>query len=179
MSRLAVPVSKSRDHIRGDPDAPVVMVEYGDFECAYCGAAYPVVKALEERLADLLAVVFRHFPLTTVHPFAQLAAEASEAAGAQGKFWRMHDILFENQDALSPDDILIYAEEVPLHMEAFSRDLAEHRHVAKIRADFTGGVRSGVSGTPSFFVNGIKHEGPFDAASLLMSIEQAAAEKTR
>jgi protein-disulfide isomerase len=179
MSRLAVPVSKARDHIRGDPGAPVVMVEYGDFECPYCGMAYPIVKALEQQLGDLLAVVFRHFPLNTVHPFAQLAAEASEAAGAQGRFWRMHDILFENQQALSPEDLLAYAQEVPLHMEAFSRDLAEHRHVAKIRDDFSGGVRSGVNGTPSFYINGFKHEGPFDAASLLASIEQAATEKTR
>jgi protein-disulfide isomerase len=174
-----LPVSPKRDHIRGDPDAPVVMVEYGDFECPYCGQAYLVVKALEAELGDVLAVVFRHFPLATVHPHAQLAAESSEAAGAQGRFWDMHDILFERQDALGIEDILTYAQELGLDLDAFARDMATHRHAPKVRDDFTSGVRSGVNGTPSFFINGIKHEGSFDAASLLASIEQAAAEKTR
>jgi protein-disulfide isomerase len=176
MSTLTVPVSRTRDHIRGDPDAPVMLVEYGDFECPYCGEAYGVVKALESRLGPVLAVVFRHFPLVTVHPYAQLASEAAEAAGVQGKFWQMHDVLFERQDALEPEDLVDYARELGLQIDPFVRDLKDHRHAAKIRQDFTSGVRSGVSGTPSFFINGLKHEGSFDAASLLMSIEQAAAE---
>jgi protein-disulfide isomerase len=176
MSVLTVPVSRNRDHIRGDPDAPVMMVEYGDFECPFCGEAYVVLKELEARLGPVLAVVFRHFPLVTVHPHAQLAAEAAEAAGTQGKFWPMHDVLFERQDALEPADLLAYARELGLHIDSFIRDLENHRHLPRIREDFASGVRSGVSGTPAFFVNGVKHEGPYDAASLLMSIEQAAAE---
>jgi protein-disulfide isomerase len=178
MSRLTVPVGKN-DHVRGSRDAPVMLVEYGDFECPHCGQAYIVVKALERELGDVLAVVFRHFPLATVHPHAELAAEAAEAAGAQGKFWEMHDIMFERQEALAPEDLLAYAAELELDVERFALELDEHRHAPKVRADFISGVRSGVNGTPTFFINGIRHDGPYDAASLLASIEQAAAEKIR
>jgi protein-disulfide isomerase len=173
---LTPPVS-DRDHIRGSSAAPAVLVEYGDFECPACGEAYPIVKALETQLGAMLAVVFRHFPLTTVHPHAQRAAEAAEAAGAQGKFWQMHDILFERQEALEDTNLVDYALELRLDVQRFVRDLAAHRHVAKVRADFASGVRSGVNGTPTFFINGVRHDAPYDPVSLLVSIEAAAAEK--
>jgi protein-disulfide isomerase len=174
MGKLTVPVNK-RDHMRGSPDAPVVMVEYGDFECPHCGAAYPIVKKLESELPDTLAVVFRHFPLTTVHPHAELAAEAAEAAGAQGRFWQMHDMLFENPDALAPDDLLKYAAALGLDLKRFAHDLAEGTFATKVRGDVLSGVQSGVTGTPTFFINGVRHLGGYDEASLLASITQLAA----
>ena len=172
MSQLTVPVS-ARDHLRGSIDAPVIMVEYADFECPYCAQAYPVVKALENQLGDMLAVAFRHFPLATVHPHAQLAAEAAEAAGAQGRFWDMHDTLFENQSRLAPDDLVAYASMLQLDVARFAQDVAAHRHAGKIREDFISGVRSGISGTPTFFINGLMHTG-YDPASLLAAIRHAA-----
>src|SRR6476620_2997813 len=152
MNTLIVPINE-RDHLRGSPDAPVVLVEYGDFECPYCGAAYGVVKKLEEDLPATLAVVFRHFPLATVHPHAQLAAEAAEAAGAQRRFWDMHDTLFEHQSQLAPDDLVAYASMLHLDAARFVQDVAAHRHAGKVREDFLSGVRSGISGTPTFFIN--------------------------
>jgi len=178
MSTLTPPVGE-RDHIRGSRAAPVVLVEYGDFECPHCGRTYLIVKALEAELGAMLAVVFRHFPLTTVHPHAQRAAEAAEAAGARGKFWEMHDCLFENQAALEDTDLVDYAATLQLEVERFADDLATHRHAGKVRADFASGVRSGVNGTPTFFINGARHDGPYDAASLLLAIQAAAAEKVR
>jgi protein-disulfide isomerase len=177
MSQLTVPVS-ARDHVRGSIDAPVIMVEYADFECPYCAEAYPIVKALENDLGDLLAVAFRHFPLATVHSHAQLAAEAAEAAGAQQRFWDMHDTLFEHQSRLEPEALLGYASMLLLERTRFAQDLAEHRHAAKVREDFMGGVRSGVSGTPTFFINGLMHTG-FDPASLLAAIRHAASIRER
>jgi protein-disulfide isomerase len=175
MSTLKVDVN-AHDHIRGSADAAVIMVEYADFECPFCGQAYPIVKALEKKLGDTLAVVFRHFPLTTVHLHAELAAEAAEAAGAQHRFWEMHDVLFENQDALAPADLLEYAVALGLDTERFTKELADHRYAPKVRDDFIGGVRSGVNGTPAFFINGVRHEGPYDAASLLAAILLAASD---
>jgi len=173
MNTLTVPVNH-RDHIHGSPNATVIMLEYADFECPYCGLAYPIVKKLEHDLADVLAVVFRHFPLTTVHLHAALAAEAAEVAGAQGKFWEMHDVLFENQDALAPGDLLEYAVDLGLDDAQFAQDLAAHTYAQKVRDDFMSGVRSGVNGTPTFFINGVRHAGSHDAASLHASIMQAA-----
>jgi protein-disulfide isomerase len=149
------------------------MVEYADFECPYCAQAYPVVKALENDLGDLLAVVFRHFPLATVHPHAQLAAEAAEAAGAQQRFWNMHDALFEHQSRLEPEALVRYASMLRLDRTRFAQDLAEHRYAGKVREDFLSGVRSGVSGTPTFFINGLMHTG-FDPTSMLAAIYRAA-----
>jgi protein-disulfide isomerase len=148
-------------------------VEYADFECPYCGQAQPVVKALEDQLGDMLAVAFRHFPLATVHPHAQLAAEAAEAAGAQNRFWEMHDMLFAHQSRLTPDDLVMYASMLHLDATQFAQDLAGQRHAGKVREDFLSGVRSGVSGTPTFFINGVMHVG-FDPASLLAAIHHAA-----
>jgi protein-disulfide isomerase len=159
--------------MQGPPDAPVTLVEYGDYECPYCGEAYPVVKALQERLGDQMCFVFRNFPLTQVHPHAEEAAEAAEAAGAQGKFWEMHDLLYENQDALEPEDLVQYARALKLDLPRFVLEMREHVYVERVREDFRSGVRSGVNGTPTFFINGARHNGPFDLGSLLAAIEEA------
>jgi protein-disulfide isomerase len=174
MNTLTTPVNK-RDHLRGSPDAPVQLVEYGDFECPHCGAAYVVVKKLEQDLGDRLAVVFRQFPLINVHPHAEFAAEAAEAAGAQGKFWQMHDMLFEHQDALAPADLMRYAAALHLDLKRFADDLSGHAFRPKVQDDMKGGLQSGVKGTPTFFINGVLHQGGYDEASLLASIMQVAA----
>jgi protein-disulfide isomerase len=174
MNTLTVPINE-RDHLHGSPDAPVVLVEYADFECPYCAAAYGVLKKLEKDLPDTLAVVFRQFPLVNVHPHAQLAAEAAEAAGAQGRFWRMHDVLFEHQDALAPADLMKYATALHLDGKRFASDLSGHAFLAKVEDDMKGGLQSGVQGTPTFFINGVLYQGGHDEASLLASIQQVAA----
>ena len=162
-----------RDHIQGPPDAPVQLVEFGDYECPYCGEAYPVVKAIQERLGDQMSFVFRNFPLAQAHPHAEEAAEAAEAAGAQGKFWEMHDMLYENQDALEPEDLVQYARALRLDLPRFVLEMREHLYKERVREDFRSGVRSGVNGTPTFFINGVRHDGPFDLVSLLAAIEEA------
>jgi protein-disulfide isomerase len=169
--RLTVPVSE-RDHVVGPATAAVTIVEYGDYECPFCGAAHPVVKALRQALGDQLRFAYRHFPLTQIHPRSFQAAEAAEAAGAQGRFWEMHDMLFEHQSRLGIQDMLAYASAIGLELERFADDLAEHRHAARIREDFLSGVRSGVNGTPTFFVNGVRHDGGYDLASMLEAIQQ-------
>lgn len=174
MNTLTVPINE-RDHLRGSPDAPVVLVEYGDFECPYCGAAYGVVKKLEQELPDTLAVVFRQFPLVDVHPHALLAAEAAEAAGAQGSFWKMHDLLYEHQDALAAADLLKYAAALHLDLKRFASDLSGHAFLSKVQGDMKGGLQSGIKGTPTFFINGVLHRGGYDEASLLASIMLVAA----
>jgi protein-disulfide isomerase len=169
--RLTMPVS-ARDHILGPTTAPVTLVEYGDYECPYCGQAHHVMKQLRQLLGHQLCYVFRHFPLTTVHPHAQHAAEAAEAAGAQGKFWEMHFTLFEHQHALDPDDLVRYAAALGLDLSQFTSELARHVYAPRVREDFMSGVRSGVNGTPSFFINGVRHDGSFDFDALLYAIEQ-------
>ena len=172
MATLKPPVGP-RDHMQGPPDAPVTLVEYGDYECPFCGAAYPIVKAIQARLGDQLCFVFRNFPLTEAHPHAEDAAEAAEAAGGQGKFWPMHDMLYENQDALEPEDLVQYARALRLDLPRFVRELSEHVWAERVREDFRSGVRSGVNGTPTFFINGVRHDGGYDMASLLAAIEEA------
>ncbi|HEY1951178.1 MAG TPA: DsbA family protein [Gemmatimonadaceae bacterium] len=157
-SQLTPPV-QAGDHISGPDDAPVTLVEYGDYECPYCGMAYSIVKQAQETLGNHLRFVFRNFPLAEAHPHARLAAQAAEAAGAQGKFWEMHDTLFEHQDALEPEDILGYARELGLDVARFTQELESGSHTKKVRDDFRSGVRSGVNGTPTFFVNGARYEG--------------------
>jgi protein-disulfide isomerase len=169
---LALPVSERRDHIRGPKQAPVTLVEYGDFECPYCGAAYPIVEEVRQRLGDDLRFVYRHFPLANAHPHAEPAAEASEAAAAQGRFWEMHDTLFEHQDALEDRDLLAYAQAIGLDSVRFVADLGEGAHVPRVREDFISGVRSGVNGTPSFFINGTRYDGPRDVESMVLAISQ-------
>ena len=172
---LAVPVSDA-DHIRGPVRAPVTLVEYGDYECPYCGAAAPIVDEVQQLMADRLRFVFRHFPITTLHPHAEQAAEAAEAAGAQDAFWEMHDLLFENQDRLGYRDLLTYAGALDLDVNRFQRELEGRVHADRVRDDFMGGVRSGVSGTPTFFINGVRHDGGWDLASLGAALERAAGQ---
>jgi protein-disulfide isomerase len=171
-TRLTVPPGK-RDHAVGPAAAPVTLVEYGDFECPHCGAAHHVVKEIQKRLGHQLRFVFRHSPLGMAHPHAEHAAEAAEAAGVQGKFWPMHDALFENQEALEDSDLVQYAAALGLDADQFVTELASHVHAPRVREDFMSGVRSGVNGTPSFFVNGIRHDGDYELDSLLASIAQA------
>jgi protein-disulfide isomerase len=172
-AKLAVPVNE-RDHIQGPADAPVTLVEYGDFECPYCAAAHVIVKKVREIMADQLRFVFRHFPLTQIHPHAEAAAEASEAAGAQGHFWEMHDVLYENQPKLDPPHLLLFAEELGLDIKRFVRELQEEVYRERVRGDFLSGVRSGVNGTPSFFINGVRYDGSWDLAPLVEALASAA-----
>jgi protein-disulfide isomerase len=160
-----------RDHVQGPPDAPVTLLEYGDYQCPYCGAAHPIVKALQRHLGDNMRFAFRHFPLTTIHEYAEGAAEAAEAAGAQGEFWQMHDTLFENQPNLDFDSLIAYAEELGLDAERFAMGLANHVYAPRVREDFISGIRSGVNGTPTFFINGARHEGSFDFETMLEAIQ--------
>ena len=173
-SQLTLPVSEERDHIQGPADAPVTLLEYGDYECPYCGAAYPIVKQVQEQLGNRLRFVFRNFPITTSHPHSEQAAEAAEAAGAQGKFWEMHDHLYEHQQNLTDPDLHGYAEALELDVERFDRELAGHVHADRVREDFMSGVRSGVNGTPSFYVNGAKYDGDYSLEALLAELERAA-----
>jgi protein-disulfide isomerase len=170
-TRLAVPVN-AQDHSRGPKDAPITLVEYGDFECPHCGQAHYELQELEKLVGESVRFVFRHFPLSTVHPHAAQAAEAAESAAAQRKFWSMHDMLFENQDALEEDNLLQYAAAIGLDVEQFVRDLNEGRFAPRVREHFLGGARSGVNGTPTFFINGVRHDGAFDYQSLLEAINE-------
>jgi Na+/H+ antiporter NhaA len=174
---LAVPVDPHRDHMRGPADAPVTIVEYGDFQCPYCGQAEPV---LRELLADSGEVryVWRHLPLNDVHPRAQLAAEAAEAAARQGAFWPMHDLLLDHQDALAIPDLNRYAAELGLNVERFSKDLRSHAAAARIAEDVDSADLSGVSGTPSFFINGRRHHDAYDIGTLTAAVKAAQARAT-
>jgi len=165
------PVDSGRDHIRGAADAPLTLVEFGDFECPFCGRATGMVKELRHRLGDDLRYVFRHLPLTDVHPHAELAAEAAEAAGAQGRFWEYHDLLFEHQDELELEDLVGYAGELGLDVERFTRHIEEGRHSARVRADVASADASGARGTPTFFVGERRHVGPYDAETLAAELE--------
>ena len=171
---LTMPVSDDRDHIQGPGDAPVTLVEYGDYQCPFCGAAYPILKDVQARMADRLRFVFRNFPISTSHPNAELAAEAAEAAAVQGRFWEMHDLLYENQDRLGGEDLHVYAERLGLDLETFDSELAGHAYTARVREDFMSGVRSGVNGTPTFYLNGSRYDGSYEAETLLAALEQAA-----
>jgi Na+/H+ antiporter NhaA len=172
---LADDVDSRRDHTRGRADAPVTLVEYGDFECPYCGRAEPAVRELLARHGGELRYVFRHLPLTEVHPHAQQAAEAAEAAGAQGAFWPMHDVLFAHQRGLELEDLRRYAECLGLDVERFLDDLRQRRHALRVTEDVQGADASGVSGTPTFFLNGRRHHGAYDLASLTAAVAAAAA----
>jgi protein-disulfide isomerase len=172
---LTLPVTEDRDHIQGPPAAAVTLVEYGDYECPYCGAAYPIIKEVQSRLGERLRFVFRNFPITTSHPHAEQAAETAESAAAQGRFWQMHDLLYENQKRLRDPDLRGYAELLGLDVERFDKELAEHVHAARVREDFMSGVRSGVNGTPTFYINGARHDNAYDLATMLAALEKAMA----
>jgi protein-disulfide isomerase len=171
---LTQPVDERRDHVDGPADAAVTLLEYGDYQCPYCGAAYPQVKQVQQALGDRLRFVFRNFPITTAHPHAELAAEAAEAAAAQGRFWPMHDLLYENQRHLEATDLVGYAERLGLDVDRFQRELSEHVHAARVHEDFMSGVRSGVNGTPTFYVDGVRYEGSYEADALLDVLRQAS-----
>lgn len=168
---LSVPVTAD-DHAQGPADAPVTLVEYGDYECPHCGRAYPIVKEVQRELGHRLRFVFRNFPLKEVHPHAQHAAEAAEAAGVQGRFWEMHDIIFEHQQALLDRHLREYAGRLALDLARFDEELASHAHASRVRRDFTGGIRSGVNGTPTFYINGVRYDGDWDVASLLAALKR-------
>ncbi len=166
---LTPPVSE-RDHVQGPANAAVTLVEFGDYECPYCGAAYPVVKEIRELLGPQLRFVFRHFPLSYVHPHARHAAEAAEAAAAQGKFWNMHNQLFEHQAMLEDDHLVQYAKALDLDTEGFRRDLTQHVYAHRVNEDAESGRHSRVSGTPTFFINGHRHDDTYTLDVLLPAI---------
>jgi CRP-like cAMP-binding protein len=174
---LDPPVDVDRDHLRGPVDAPLTLVEYGDFECPFCGRATGTVEELRERFGDRLRYVFRHVPLVDVHPHARLAAEAAEAAGVQGRFWEMHDRLFAGQDRLTAADLLEHAAAVGLDVPRFARDLGSSRFARRVEEDVESAEASGVTGTPTFFVNGRRHTGPFDTDSLAAALLAAAGDE--
>jgi protein-disulfide isomerase len=170
---LTQPVS-ALDHADGPADTPLTLVEYGDYQCPYCGAAYPVVKRLQKTLGKKLRFVFRNFPLTQAHPYALIAAEAAEAAALQGKFWEMHDLLFEQQTFLEPDIIPSWAKRIGLNLEKFEDDIKQGVVEKRIKEDRQSGIRSGVNGTPTFFINGTRYDGSPDYDSLLAALESSA-----
>lgn len=167
----------AEDHVRGPDHAGVVLVEYGDYQCPYCGRAYPVVKRIQQHFGAGLRFVFRNFPLADMHPHAESAAETAEFAGARGKFWAIHDLLFENQERLGGPLYLELVEGLQLPAMDLIETLKDRTFAPRVREDFAGGVRSGVEGTPTFFVNGRRLEGPSDFATLSGAIGAAAAEE--
>jgi protein-disulfide isomerase len=171
-ARLTLPVS-DRDHAEGSADAPVTLVEYGDYECPHCGRAHPIVKEVQRRLGSRLRFVFRNFPLAEIHPHAQHAAEAAEAAAAQARFWEMHDTIFEHQRALDDPHLLGLAKSLGLDESRLEEELKAHVHAARVREDFLSGVRSGVNGTPTFFINGVRHDDSWDLETLVAALEHA------
>jgi len=172
MSLLTPPVGP-RDHALGPPNAPVTLVEYGDFECPFCGRAYPELKQVLRQVGGKVRFVFRHFPLSAEHPHAQHAAEVAEAAAAQEKFWEMHDLLYQRQAALADEDLVGYARDLGLDAERVRRELHAHTHAARVKQDVGSGIASGVTGTPRFFINGRPHEEPGDARTLAAALRRA------
>jgi protein-disulfide isomerase len=171
MASLRPPVTPE-DHIQGTEDAAVILVEYGDYECPHCGRAYSIIKRIQKHFGRRLRFVFRNFPLSELHPHAESAAETAEFAGAHGKFWEMHDLLFENQERLGDALYLKLAEQLRLPIEELRQALEEGTYKTRVRADFSSGVRSGVNGTPTFFIDGKRHDGPFDYETLVPAIQE-------
>jgi protein-disulfide isomerase len=166
VERLVGPVTEA-DHIRGEPDASVTLVEYGEFECPHCGRAYHSIKELLEEAAGEIRFVFRHFARDDVHPFSERSAQAAEAAGAQGRFWEMHDILFESQHQLEHDDLVHHASRLGLDVERFGREMRDQLHLPAVRAHLESGLASGVTETPTFFIDGVKYVGSYGARDLI------------
>ncbi|HTA76099.1 MAG TPA: DsbA family protein [bacterium] len=174
--KLKIPVSKD-DHFQGPDKAPLVLVEYGDYQCPHCGHAYPIVKRIQKALGDQLKFVFRNFPLAEVHPDAVNAAKVAEAAALQKKFWEMHDMLFEKQTNLDVESLGDYAAELGLNVEKLNEAVGTAAVENRVEADFEGGVRSGVNGTPTFFINGARYDGDWEYATLLKALKAELAEK--
>ena len=172
-TRLLTPVDAD-DHAMGPTTAPMTLVEYGDFECPQCGLAYPILKRVQRQLGDRLRLVFRHFPISAAHPHAQHAAETAEAAAVQAEFWRMHDALYEHQDRLDDSSLIKYAKALDLDVGRVERELAEGVYRSWVRDDFLGGVRSGVNGTPTFFLNGVRYDGDWtDEAAFATALRRS------
>jgi protein-disulfide isomerase len=165
------PALSAEDHMDGPEGAELQLVMYGDFQCPYCAAAYPILQRVRQRLAGRLLFAFRHFPLRDVHPDAQRAAEGSEAAAAQGAFWPMHDRIYESRGRLGAADLVGHAADLGLDQQRFSAELEDSVHAARVQRDVDSGEDSGVPGTPTFFVNGRRHAGSFDASSLIAALE--------
>lgn len=174
---LTLPVG-ARDHVQGSQDARVTLVEYGDYECSHCGRAYPIVKGVQRRLGNKLRFVFRNYPLVELHPHAEAAAEISEAATAEGKFWEMHDVLFENQGDLEVDHLLGYGAALGLNMRRVTSELERRVHLPRVREDIASGIRSGVNGTPTFFINGVRFDGSWDEQGLTAAISDVFTKDT-
>ncbi|CAN5586570.1 DsbA family protein [soil metagenome] len=167
---LHIPVSAD-DHLQGNPDAPIILVEYGDYECPHCGHAYPIIKQVQAHYGDRMGFVFRNFPLKEIHPYAEAAAESAEYAATKGKFWEMHDAIFENQADLSPEMLLALADSLDISSSGLEAALEQKEFAARVRNDFRGGVRSDVNGTPTFFINGHRYDGAPTFEDLMASFE--------
>ena len=173
MAKLKVPVT-TQDHIQGNENALITLVEYGDYECPHCGHAHPIVKRVQEHVGDRLRFVFRNFPLKEIHPNAESAAETTEFAAQNGSFWEMHDGIFENQEVLGLPLFYELSDRLGLAVSSLHAALANQEYLPRVREDFRGGVRSGVNGTPTFFINGRRHDGPFEFEDLVEAIEEEA-----
>lgn len=171
MKRLIYTVNNN-DHISGDINASLELVEYGDYECPHCGRAYPIIKNIQEQLGSDMKFVFRNFPLSKIHPHSFSAAVATEAAGLQDKFWEMHDIIFENQKTLEAEDIVLFASKLGLDIERFKNDMERRTIMEKVEKDFETGIRSGVNKTPTFFINGEKYDGEWSDNQLLQYLQR-------
>jgi protein-disulfide isomerase len=173
LSQLLLPI-QPEDHVEGDPHARYTLVEYGDYECPACGSLFQTIRQLHAQFGDNIRLVFRHYPLSGIHPHAEQAAEAAEAAAAQGRFWEMHDLLFEHQNALRPKDLYKYSEQLGLDSKRFRDELKDRKYEDRVREDFRRGVANGVYGTPGLFVNGIRHNGELDVASILAKLKEVS-----
>ncbi|MFB9236042.1 DsbA family protein [Plantactinospora siamensis] len=172
MGRLKVPATAD-DHSRGPVDAPVTIVQYADFQCPHSGAAVRNLRDLLRQRADTVRLVYRHFPLVNVHPYAEMAAETAEAAGGRDRFWELHDWLFDHQEQLDPVHLSLGVQQVGVDVDTVSAEVNAHRWLDRVRAGFVGGIRTGVNGTPTFFVNGARHEGGYALADLLAAVDAA------
>ncbi len=169
---LKVPVS-NKDHIQGNNNARITLVEYGDFQCPYCGQAYPIIKRVQEHFGSQLRFVFRNFPLTEIHQFAEMAAETAEFAAKHNRFWEMHDLLFENQANLGQDLLVELTQKLQLPVPDLMNSLQSSTFEEKIKQDFLGGVRSGVNGTPAFYINNVRFDESYDYDNLVLAIQRA------
>jgi len=170
-TQLLLPIH-AEDHVYGTESASFTLVEYGDYECPDCGRLFSIIRELQAALGERLRIVYRHYPLGGIHPAAQEAAEAAEAAGAQGRFWQMHDVLFQNQNALARKNLLAYAERLGLDSDRFNRELKKKVYEGRVREDFRRGVQNGVYKTPGLFLNGVRHDGAWDRDILLATLTQ-------
>jgi len=170
MAELKIPIS-AKDHMQGNADAPVILVEYGDYECPHCGRAYPMIKRVQKHFGAKLAFVFRNFPLNQIHPNAEAAAETAEFAAENGRFWEMHDAIFENQESLGLEVFLLLTEKLKLSSAGLRQALESNKYTSRVKSDFIGGARSGVNGTPTFFINGNRFDGAPEFDELVAEID--------